>query len=86
MILKSLPSLARASMLFLAFLGIGAGKERQALTIITSPVDVDTSAIVAGKLSQGEAGRISCQRERVSEQGPKNYTVSAGCSDTCLES
>ena len=53
----------------LAFPGIRAGEGKQALTIITSPVDIDASAIVAGKLSQGEAGRIGCQRERLAEWG-----------------
>lgn len=43
------------------------GEERHALTIVTSPVDVDASAIVAGKLSQGEAGGIGCQGESVAE-------------------
>lgn len=50
-----------------AFLGIRAGEGRHALTIVTSPVDVDASAIVAGKLSQGEAGGIGCQRESIDE-------------------
>lgn len=33
------------------------------LTIVTSPVDVNASAVVAGKLSQGEAGGIGCRGE-----------------------
>ena len=38
-------------------------RKEAGLTIITAPVDVNASAIVAGKLSQGEAGGIGCQRE-----------------------
>ena len=67
LILKPLHLPPRAWLWLLAFLGIRAGEGKQVLTIVTSPVDVDASAIVAGKLSQGEAGGISCQGERVAE-------------------
>ena len=58
-----------------ALLGTRAGEGRQALTVVTSPVDVDASAIVAGKLSQGEAGGIGCQGESGTESGPDDYTA-----------
>lgn len=50
-----------------AFLGIRASEGRHTLTVVTSPIDVDASAIVAGKLSQGEAGGIGCQGESIAE-------------------
>lgn len=67
MILKPLHLPPRAWLWLLACLRIRAGEGKQALTIVTSPVDVDASAVVAGKLSQGEAGGIGCQGERVAE-------------------
>lgn len=67
MILKPFCLPLRAWLQLPAFLGIRTGEERHALTIVTSPVDVDASAIVAGKLSQGEAGGIGCQGESVAE-------------------
>ena len=68
LILKPLHLPPRAWLWLLAFPGTRAGKGKQALTIVASPVDVDASAVVAGKLSQGEAGGIGCQRERPAEQ------------------
>ena len=42
----------------------------------TVKVEKTDFTIVAGKLSQGEAGGISCQGERVVKQGPPDYTAS----------
>lgn len=49
------------------------------LTIVTSPIDVDTSAIVAGKLSQGEASGISCEGRSVVEWEQQMITGSLPC-------
>ena len=67
LILKPLHLPPRTWLQLLAFPGTRAGEGKQALTIVASPVDVDASAVVAGKLSQGEAGGIGCQRERLTE-------------------
>lgn len=66
----------------------GQAQGGQALTIVTSPVDIDASAVVAGKLSQGEAGGVGCQGESVTEPGPEDYTASqhqkqAGAGASC---
>lgn len=66
MTLKPLCLPPRSWLQLLALPAVGVGR-RRALTIVTSPVDVDASAIVAGKLSQGETGGIGCPGERIAE-------------------